>query len=149
MRREWARRGVGAMGATRSWQPARPSRSAERQRQYVHSNPRSSLYDRSLLIDIPNMLINDKRRRHQQISDSSDSSESSDTNDDSDNSIMDDQARNKPVEVRKGIGKNLFKGVIHRVTRGTSPTGRNHRILSTSTKAQPNTSIINLKLSTD
>ena len=36
------------------------------------------------------------------------------------------------------------KGVIHRVTRGISPTGRNHRILSTSATALPNTSIINL-----
>ena len=36
------------------------------------------------------------------------------------------------------------KGVIHRVTRGISLTGRSHRILSTSATALPNTSIINL-----
>ena len=32
--------------------------------------------------------------------------------------------------------------MIHRVTRGISPTGRNHRILSTSATALPNTNYI-------
>ena len=82
-----------------------------------------------------------KRARYQQISDSSDSS---DMNDDSDNDSMNDQTREEQAENRKGVGWIIHKGVIHRVTRGISPTGRNHRILSTSATTLPNTSIINL-----